>query len=101
MVEIIVKDFLNSHITNADGDKLRLEIIKHFKNGDPVAVSLKDIYGLNSSFINSAFIDLLEDYTFDYIKNNLNFVNTNRQINRMILSRFRFEVNKMESVAYC
>lgn len=99
MVTIKLTDILKTHLTNDDGDMLRNEILKHFKNDEKVNVSFDNVYGLNSSFINSAFIDLLKDYDFNYIKNNLVFSDSNKQINGAIRSRFKFEVENCKCLA--
>lgn len=52
-----------------------------------------EILALNSSFVNSAFIELLNDYIFNFIKNNIRFVDSTKQINDIIKSRFAFEIN--------
>ena len=93
MVTIDVKKFLKSYYTNNDGDVLYNEICFLFELDKKVEISFEGIPGLNSSFINSAFIQLLDKYSFDYIKENLTFINSSKQINKLILNRFKFEVN--------
>lgn len=91
MVTIVVNNQLKSYTTNDDGDKLFNLIRDHFENKDRVKISFQGIKGLNTSFVNSAFISLLDYYDFSFIKQNLTFENTTKQINDLILSRFRFE----------
>lgn len=93
MVTIDVKNFLKSYYTNNDGDVLFNEICHLFDLDKKVELSFEGIPGLNSSFINSAFIQLLDKYSFDYIKENLTFVKSSKQINKLIVNRFKFEVN--------
>ncbi|MFB5210711.1 STAS-like domain-containing protein [Enterococcus casseliflavus] len=90
----VTKDIEN-HVTNSDGDKLYNIIVHSFDKGVPVEVSFADVYGVNSSFINSAFIQLLDKYEFSFIKSKLKFTHTNKQINSMIQSRFNFETAKL------
>ncbi|MGM0173705.1 STAS-like domain-containing protein [Enterococcus sp. DIV0800] len=94
MVNIEVKTRIITYSTNNDGKKLYILIDEALKNGNDVNVSFKGIDGLSSSFINSAFIELLNDYDFEYIKKKLIFSNSNKQINSLILSRFKFETEK-------
>ncbi|AEU41295.1 hypothetical protein llh_10595 [Lactococcus cremoris subsp. cremoris A76] len=95
MVILKIKDLLDTHYTNDDGKKLNQFILSEFKNQNPVTVSFDGITEVNSSFVNSAFIQLLEEnYNFDYIRKNLSFSDTNKQINSLILSRFSFEVKR-------
>lgn len=91
MVTIVVSDYLDSYMSNDDGDKLFDLIKNHFDNRKYVKVSFKGVKGLNTSFVNSAFISLLDYYDFGYIKQNLTFENTTKQINDLILNRFKFE----------
>lgn len=94
MVIIDVKSFLSGYYTNEDGNVLFNEILYLFNQGEKVNISFEGIVGLNSSFVNSAFIQLLNKYPFDFIRENLIFSNTTKQINSIILSRFKFENNK-------
>lgn len=94
MVEINVKKSLSNYYTNDDGDLLFNEIKILLSDGQKVTVSFDGIAGLNSSFVNSAFVKLLDVYSYDYIKNNIKFVRSNKQINNLIASRFKFEVTK-------
>lgn len=94
MVTIIVNQILTSYVTNDDGDVLYDKIKAAFDSGEKVKISFQGISGLNSSFVNSAFVQLLEDYNFEFIKRHLMFVDSNKQINGLILSRFKFETEK-------
>lgn len=97
MVILKIKDLLEAHYTNSDGERLNQYILKEFNKNNPVTISFDGITEVNSSFVNSAFIQLLEeDYNFDYIKKNLTFSDTNKQINSLILSRFKFETSKLK-----
>ena len=98
MVLIDVKTALNNYYTNDDGDKLFDIIVENFEKDNPIKVSFKGIDSLNSSFVNSAFIRLLDVYTFDEIRKKLSFVDTNKQINLLILGRFKFEVKKKAEI---
>ncbi len=99
MVEIIVKKVLDSYYTNDDGDKLSIIIRSHLSNKEKVTINFQGISNVNSSFVNSAFIELLSDYSFSFIKKNISFTNTTKQINTLILERFKFE-SKRESLMY-
>ncbi|MEG0601176.1 MAG: DUF4325 domain-containing protein [Vagococcus sp.] len=99
MVEIIVNKVLDSYYTNDDGDKLSIIIRSHLSNKEKVTINFQGISSVNSSFVNSAFIELLSDYSFSFIKKNISFTNTTKQINNLILERFKFE-SKRESLIY-
>lgn len=88
-----VKDHVNHCYTNADGDIIRNLIQRDLENGLPVTVSFIGIHSVSSSFVNSAFIALLDTMNFGLIRANLHFINSNKQINDMIKKSFYFEVN--------
>lgn len=64
-----------------------------FSSGKAVTISFSGVTDTPSSFINAAFIALLNDYSFDYIKSNLKIIDCNRQIVDMIRRRFEFETS--------
>ncbi|WP_270659701.1 STAS-like domain-containing protein [Enterococcus thailandicus] len=98
MVLINIVNHLNSYYTNDDGDKLFHIIVEKINAGESVEISFEGIDSINSSFVNSAFISLLDFYTFDEIRKKVNFINTNKQINLLILNRFKFEVKKKQKI---
>lgn len=80
--------------TNEDGAKVYAYLLPLLKKGEVVCLSFKGVDAVPSSFVNSAFIHLLDDFDFEFVKKSLSFSNTSRQINEIIKSRFAFEVNK-------
>ncbi|KAA0796351.1 MULTISPECIES: STAS-like domain-containing protein [Bacillus cereus group] len=98
MVSINALDVVERCYSNEDGQVIQNLIKVEFKKGNKVAVSFAGISAVNSSFVNTAFIDLLTEYDFSFIKNHLTFVNSTSQINNMIKSRFDFEVNERKNL---
>ncbi|MEM5014128.1 STAS-like domain-containing protein [Niallia taxi] len=94
LVKIRVKDLVDTVYSNDDGKVVYSEVKKQLQDNNKVAVSFDTIGALNTSFVNSAFIELLNDYDFNFIKNHIQFIDSTNQINQMIKSRFSFEVNK-------
>lgn len=94
LVKIQVKDYVDQVYSNDDGMIIYNALKKELENSNKVTVSFKEISALNSSFVNSAFIELLNDYDFNFIKENLRFADSTNQINNLIKSRFSFEVNE-------
>ncbi|AIQ59666.1 STAS-like domain-containing protein [Paenibacillus borealis] len=86
-------DHVNHCYSNAEGEAVQDVLRKHFDTGDSVIVSFKGMDSVSSSFINSAFIELLEVYDFTFIKEHLGFADTTRTINDQIKRRFSFEAN--------
>lgn len=93
---INILDHVEHCYSNDDG-KVIFQIINNaLKNGEQVTVSFNGITSLNSSFVNSAFIELLDHCDFSLIQEKLRFINSTQQINRMIKRRFSFEINRKE-----
>lgn len=90
-VKNMISDFSNN---NASGQVLFTSIKDHLDGQESVLVSFEGISELSSSFINSAFVELLSFYDFNYIKENLKFEHTTKQINKLIKERFQFELNR-------
>src|SRR5688572_8758219 len=61
--------------TNADGFALLNTLETHFKNGFKVQLSLSDAPALTSSFLNSSFGEIIENYGLDFLRENLTLVN--------------------------
>lgn len=92
-------DIVSQCYTQADGQKVYEKIMPLLKNGKQVDLSFEGVETVPSSFINTALIRLLDVVPFENIKTNLNFINTTKQINEMIKTRFNFEVNKRHAIS--
>ena len=95
---IRVRDHVNQCYSNADGDIIQAILRGFFSRNEKVVVSFEGIDSASTSFINSAFIELLQDYDFNFIKQNLIFVDSIRTINELIKKRFTFEVNERKKL---
>lgn len=95
---INVYDHVGRCYSNEDGKILKDLIKSYLDIKEPVTVSFKNVSGVTSSFVNTALIELLDEYSFDFIKNNIKYVDTTHQINSMIKSRFMFEVKKRDKL---
>lgn len=89
---------VSSHVkhcySNSDGEKIYNILYPKLKNEVKMNLSFINITSVTSSFVNSALIELLDEFEFDYIRRNLRFSNTSHQINDLINERFKFEVEK-------
>ncbi|MEK3993732.1 STAS-like domain-containing protein [Psychrobacillus sp. FSL K6-2365] len=93
MVKVIkITDIVKTTSYNKDGEVIFDLVRDSLMRKEQVSVSFEGIQALNTSFINSAFIELLEDFNFDEIKKYLTFTNSTRQINSIIAKRFKEEV---------
>jgi hypothetical protein len=93
---IKILDFVNRCMTNEDGLIIFNLINPLLNNGQHVIVSFQGVDGVTTSFINSAFIDLLQNHSFEYIRKNINFTNTTKNINELIKKRFYFEIERTQ-----
>lgn len=80
-----------------DGEVIFALISEMLKQDQQVVVDFSGVTSIPSAFVNSAFIRLLEHFSFDQVKRNLSFTHSTRQINQLIKSRFEFVNNKLES----
>ncbi|EAD8013430.1 DUF4325 domain-containing protein, partial [Listeria monocytogenes] len=78
MVKLYINNITQNAFSNADGDVVRVEIKKALSAGTKIEVSFNGFTSVNSSFVNSALIKLLNDYSFDFIKSNLTFIDTTK-----------------------
>jgi hypothetical protein len=91
---IMVKDLVSGCHTNQDGEIIFKQIAPLIFKGREVTLSFKGITSVSSSFINCAFIPLLDRVSFDQVKNYLSIIDSNRTINELIIRRFKQESDK-------
>lgn len=89
---IKIYDLSHECQTNDDGKKVFQVIAPLLIKGEIVELSFEKIRSLPSSFVNTAFIDLLEVTSFENIKKLLRFTHTTPQINDVIKRRFQSEM---------
>jgi len=94
---IKVLDFVDRCYNTEDGQVIHDVIVEQLGNESVLTVSMEGVDWVPSSFVNSAFISLLDNLAFAEIKRRLKFVNTNSQINEMIRTRFNFEAGRRAS----
>lgn len=87
-------DLVSRCYSNDDGHKLYIVVVERLRRNEKITISFEGVDSLPSSFVNSAFIALLDDFSFDFIKSHLTFVRTTPQINEMIRNRFAFETQR-------
>jgi len=95
-IRIITKKISVSldHETELILDKIK----RAFEVNQTVVVSFESVPYVSTSFVNSAFINLLSDYSFERIREDLKIINSNSQINSLIKNRFAFETSKIAVV---
>lgn len=98
---INVLDHVTHCYTQLDGQIISDLITSDLRGDGMTVVSFLGVYSVSSSFVNAAFISLLDDYSFDEIKSRLKFTDSTKQINEMIKKRFDFEVHKRPQMECC
>lgn len=87
---IRILDYVQTASSYEDGDVIFRKISSALKEDEAITISFKGISSVPSAFVNAAFIRLLEEVSFDKIKNKLLFTDTTKNINELIKSRFNF-----------
>jgi hypothetical protein len=88
---IVALDHVPQCYTYEDGSVIARLIRHAFAQGDDVQVSFRGVENVPSSFVNGAFVSLLEDYDFNFIRTHLSVVDSNTAINEMVRRRVLFE----------
>ena len=94
---IKISNITNQCYSNGDGDAVHKAIKPYILADKPVTVSFKGIDGVTSSFVNSAFITLLDSVEFDAIRKNLRIVSATRRTRDLIVQRFKFETSERQA----
>ena len=90
MVTIRIRDHLARASTNGDGDVVYNLVRNALLAGGRVAVSFDGIFSVPTAFVNSAFVQLLDDVSFDDLQARVRFLDSTRSINDLLRSRLRF-----------
>ena len=88
---ISVLDHVAQCYTWQDGAAIAAVIRPALQRGEPVVVSFAGVTDVPSSFVNAAFVALLNQFSFDLIRARLRVVNSNRQVNGVIRTRLTAE----------
>lgn len=96
---IRVIDLVESCDTSAQGDAVLPVVAAALRQGSTVTVSFAGISTATSSFVNAAFVDLLQEFGIDQLKSRLRFADSTRQINEMIRLRLFSEATRIAQAA--
>lgn len=91
---VLVTDIVPACDTNEQGSKIRRIVEKELATGHSVELDFYGVTNVTSSFVNSAFIELLPKFDVTTIKTKLMISRVNRQIGNMINRRFASEASK-------
>lgn len=96
---IRVKRLVDACDTNSRGEVVRAAIVSALAVNGIVVLSFSGLSNATSSFVNSAFVDLLETMPFDEIKQRVRVIDASRQIIDMIKLRMTFEAGRVAVAA--
>lgn len=96
---INVKDLVTGCDTNAQGDVVRVAIQEALISLNEIELSFSGFTGATTSFVNSAFLDLLDTMSFDEIKQRIRVTRSSCQINSLIKDSLTHAVEKMHHAA--
>lgn len=85
--------------TNDDGVIVNRAIVVGLKSPHMVTLDFSGIHNATSSFVNSAFVALLQDFSLAEIRTRLKIVGANRQIASLIRDRMRIEGSRAREAA--
>ena len=68
MDTIKIKNLNIGTSTNMEGCALKLALMPYFKDGNPVCVSFSETTPMSSSFFNSSFGELIDEYGYKTFK---------------------------------
>jgi hypothetical protein len=91
---IVVREHVPQCYTWEDGAVIGRIIHNLFSLGEQATVSFRGVDNVPSSFVNGAFVTLLDDFDFEFIKRHLSVIESNRSINQMIRRRLQFEAER-------
>ncbi len=90
---IYVREIAVAADTAKQGELLFKRITAALADEDTVILSFTGIDTATSSFVNAAFVQLLDRMTFDALKRRIKVVDSTRQINEMIKRRLEREAS--------
>lgn len=96
---ISIKALVSSGDTAAQGMVVYACIVKAMRIGGKVTVDFDGIMNITSSFANTAFVPLLDEFSFGTIKARLVIQGSNRQISNMIRDRMTKESERKSLAA--
>jgi len=95
-----VLDHVERCYSNEDGAVIYALVSEKLRSKEKVVISFQGVEWVTSSFVNTALVDLLEEYDFPYIRKQLDFIDTTNKINDMIKSRFKYEVQQRKKLMH-
>jgi hypothetical protein len=82
-----VKNIVSGCDTNDQGAVIYDFVAKSLKKGQPVGLDFSGVSNITSSFVNSSFVQLVDDFGIDSVRSLLALKGVNSQIGNMLRDR--------------
>ncbi|WP_439155714.1 STAS-like domain-containing protein [Yoonia sp.] len=82
-----VKNLVNGCDTNDQGIVIYKHVSSCFKAGTKVTLDFSGISNVTSSFVNSSFVQLIDDFGYDHVRSLLVIKGVNNQIGSLLRER--------------
>ena len=96
---VLIRNIVDGCDTNAQGAIVRAILDSRFRDNNPIALDFSGIFNVTSSFVNTAFVDFIDDNGFDQFKKLVSLKNVNRQVGSMVMSRIKSVAAKSDLAA--
>lgn len=85
---VVVKEIAGSADTADEGARVAAVLKRQLRETGEVTLSFAGLQTVTSSFLNTAIVPLISEFSLDYFKTHVRVVSSTRQINEMIKKRF-------------
>ncbi|WP_076448113.1 STAS-like domain-containing protein [Roseivivax lentus] len=96
---IVVKQIVSSCDTSSQGAEVYSKLRDSLRMNVAFTVDFIDIPNVTSSFVNTAFVPLLTEFSFSEVKARMSVINANRQVASMLRDRMLKESKRMRLAA--
>lgn len=82
-----VKKLVSGCDTNDQGNVIYKYVASNLRENKPVSLDFSDVSNVTSSFVNSSFVQLVDDFGYDTVRTLLALKSVNSQIGNMLKDR--------------
>lgn len=84
---VYVKKMVANCDTNKQGDIIKSQILENLRADLDTVLDFSGVYNVTTSFVNSAFIEVLDDIDVHHFKDRVKILGASRQVANLIKSR--------------
>ena len=96
---VLVRKIVEACDSTVQGQKIYEVISSDLFAGRDVTLDFAGVHGMTSSFLNSAFIPLLDKVPFSAVKAHMHVRNANRQVSNMLRDRMTVHAERISAIA--